>query len=70
MIKVCVIGLGYVGLPICLKSSYKFKTVGFDTNKLRIKNLNKKLYKKNLRDLKSFFCILNLLVSNPTVLNL
>ena len=46
MIKVCVIGLGYVCLPICLRSSHKFKTFGFDTNKLRIKNLNKKLYKK------------------------
>ena len=54
MIKVCVIGLGYVGLPICLKSSYKFKTVGFDTNKLRIKNLNKKFDQNNEYKKKDF----------------
>ena len=51
MIKVCVIGLGYVGLPIWIKSSYKFKTVGFDTNKLRIQ-------KKDFRSLR-FFLYLN-----------
>ena len=36
MIKICVIGLGYVGLPICLKLSSYFNTVGFDINKERI----------------------------------
>ena len=40
MIKICIIGLGYVGLPICLKSANKFQTIGFDTNSIRIKNLN------------------------------
>lgn len=54
MIKVCVIGLGYVGLPICLRSSYKFKTFGFDTNKLRIKNLNKKFDQNNEYKKKDF----------------
>jgi len=47
MIKICVIGLGYVGLPICLKSSTKFKTVGFDINKNRINGLNNKFDQNN-----------------------
>ena len=37
-----VIGLGYVGLPTFLKLQKKLKTIGFDTDKLRIKNLIKK----------------------------
>jgi UDP-N-acetyl-D-galactosamine dehydrogenase len=40
-IKPCVIGLGYVGLPVFLALKKKFKTVGFDNNKLRVKNLKK-----------------------------
>ena len=47
MIKICIIGLGYVGLPICLKSSSKFQTVGFDTNSTRIKNLKNKFDQNN-----------------------
>ena len=47
MIKICIIGLGYVGLPICLKSSTKFQTVGFDTNSTRIKNLKNKFDQNN-----------------------
>jgi len=47
LIKICVIGLGYVGLPICLKSSIKFQTVGFDTSKIRINNLKNKFDENN-----------------------
>ena len=32
----CIVGLGYVGLPIALKLSKKFFTYGFDLNKERI----------------------------------
>jgi UDP-N-acetyl-D-galactosamine dehydrogenase len=39
----CVIGLGYVGLPIFLRLQKKFKTIGFDNNQSRIIELNKKL---------------------------
>ena len=44
MIKIlpCVIGLGYVGLPIFLRLQKKFKTVGFDIDENRIYNLNQK----------------------------
>ena len=39
MLRPCVIGLGYVGLPILLNLSKKFRTIGFDTNKKRITDL-------------------------------
>lgn len=42
-IKPCIIGLGYVGLPLILNISKKFKTFGFDVNKKRITNLKKKI---------------------------
>ena len=41
MTKICVIGLGYVGLPILLKLSNKYRCVGFDNNLERIKDLKK-----------------------------
>jgi len=62
IIKPCVMGLGYVGLPIFLKLSKFFTTCGYDTNKYRIENLKKKIdtnleFKKKDFDLKrnSFF---------------
>ena len=41
-IKPCVIGLGYVGLPVLVNLSKKFNPCGFDINKNRILNLKKK----------------------------
>ena len=35
-IKICVIGLGYVGLPLASLFSTKYKTVGFDMNPARV----------------------------------
>lgn len=35
-VKICVIGLGYVGLPLARLFSTKFKTVGFDMNQKRV----------------------------------
>lgn len=35
-IKVCVIGLGYVGLPLARLFSTKYPTVGFDMNPARV----------------------------------
>lgn len=34
--KICVIGLGYVGLPLARLFSTKFETVGFDMNQKRV----------------------------------
>ena len=38
-IKICVIGLGYVGLPLARLFSTKYKTVGFDMNQRRVNAL-------------------------------
>ncbi len=37
--KVCVVGLGYVGLPLALALAKKFDLTGFDINKERVKQL-------------------------------
>ena len=37
----CVIGLGYVGLPVFISLKKKFRVIGFDLNKKRVNNLNK-----------------------------
>ena len=34
--KICVIGLGYVGLPLARLFSTKYQTVGFDMNQSRV----------------------------------
>lgn len=39
--KICVIGLGYVGLPLARLFSTKYPTVGFDMNKARVDALMK-----------------------------
>ena len=39
--KICVIGLGYVGLPLAVAFARKFKVVGFDINEERISYLKK-----------------------------
>lgn len=38
--KICMIGLGYVGLPLAVEFGKKYQTVGFDINKARIAELN------------------------------
>ena len=41
--KVCIVGLGYVGLPLALEFAKKgYFVYGYDTNKSRIKKLYKK----------------------------
>ena len=39
-IKICVIGLGYVGLPLARLFSTKYETIGFDMNQMRVDALN------------------------------
>ena len=39
-IKICVIGLGYVGLPLARLFSTKYETIGFDMNHSRVDALN------------------------------
>ena len=39
--KICVIGLGYVGLPLAVEFGTKYKTVGYEINSERVKSLLK-----------------------------
>ncbi|CAN5521183.1 nucleotide sugar dehydrogenase [soil metagenome] len=41
--KICVIGLGYVGLPIALEFSKKFSVIGYDINPTRVELMKKKV---------------------------
>ena len=38
--KIAIIGLGYVGLPLAVAFSEKYKVIGFDINKKRVDELN------------------------------
>jgi len=38
--KICIIGLGYVGLPLATAFASKYEVVGFDINKPRVEELN------------------------------
>ena len=61
MIKPCIIGIGYVGLPILINISKKFTSTGFDINKKRINDLKngkdifKEFQKKDLIKNKIYF---------------
>ena len=45
--QIAIIGLGYVGLPLAVEFSKKYKVVGYDINIQRIKDLNKFIDKTN-----------------------
>ena len=53
--KIGILGIGYVGLPLAVFFSLKYKVIAFDTNKLRINELkegydrNKQIKKGNLK---------------------
>ena len=40
-LKICIVGLGYVGLPLAVEFEKINKTIGFDINKKRIEDLKK-----------------------------
>lgn len=54
----CVIGLGYVGLPVFVQLKKKFNSIGFDNNIKRINQL-KKLYDLNKEHTKKDLKIIN-----------
>ena len=56
-INPCVIGLGYVGLPVLINLSKKFNTCGFDINKKRILDLKKKVDVTKEFKKKRFKCV-------------
>ncbi len=55
--QIAIIGLGYVGLPLAVEFSKKYKVVGFDINNVRVNELNKfvdKTLEIDSSDLKKF----------------
>jgi len=46
--KVCIVGLGYLGLPLAEAFSKHLEVVGFDIDEEKIKNLNNNNTKANL----------------------
>ena len=67
-LKICVVGLGYVGLPIYLKLRNYFCTLGFDSNLKRIKSLkkgidlNKEFNKSQIFNKKKIFLQIKILI--------
>ena len=57
----CVLGLGYVGMPIFNILNKKFKTIGYDINKERINEL------KNKHDRNNEFSKNDLVLKNESV---
>ena len=51
--KISVIGIGYVGLPLSLALSKKYKVLAFDKNKVRINELKKGIDRNNTFRIKS-----------------
>ena len=45
---ICVVGLGYVGLPLAIAFAHHFQVIGFDNNPLRVDELKKSLNNPNL----------------------
>ena len=37
---ICILGLGYVGLPLAVEFSKKYKVIGFDIDHKRVHELN------------------------------
>lgn len=58
--RIAVIGLGYVGLPLAIEFSKKYKVLGFDINEDRVKELSKgqdRTKEANIEDLNKVISI-------------
>jgi UDP-N-acetyl-D-galactosamine dehydrogenase len=64
MMKIAIIGLGYVGLPLARLFATKHNVVGFDINKARIDQLNSGNDATNEIDKELLFSVLNHEVNN------
>ena len=61
--KICVVGLGYVGLPLLEEFSKKAKVIGFDVSQSRIVEIKKKNKKLNKKSKIKLFSNIDLLPS-------
>ena len=63
--KIAVIGLGYVGLPLAIEFGKKYKVLGFDINKKRVKELQNGFDHTLEADLEGMNIATNLRNENP-----
>ena len=54
--KICIVGLGYVGLPLSFEFSKFYDVIGYDSSKKRISELKKSFdingeFSKNVHDM-------------------
>jgi len=67
MKKITIIGLGYVGLPLAVAFGKKYKTVGYDINKLRVEQLKDGLDITMESSKKKIFSSTNLILSSNEI---
>ncbi len=65
--KIAIIGLGYVGLPLAIEFGKKFKTVGFDINEHRIKELISGIDRTHEADLKQLHAATNKTLNDKNI---
>jgi len=53
--KIGIIGMGYVGLPLALELGKKFRVIGYDKKKIRVKDLKNKIDQNNEHSKIEFF---------------
>ena len=53
--KICIVGLGYVGMPLALEFGKKCSTIGYDKNIKRVKELKKNFDSNNEITKSEFF---------------
>src|SRR6201986_2749867 len=57
--RIVIIGLGYVGLPLAIEFAKKYKVIGFDINKDRIKELSNRFDRTKEADLSALSEVIN-----------
>lgn len=67
-IRVCVVGLGYVGLPLALSLAKSFEVYGFDVNKKRVSDLSKGIDNNNDVSVDDIKALSLKFSSNPSVI--
>jgi UDP-N-acetyl-D-galactosamine dehydrogenase len=65
MIKIAIIGLGYVGLPLAVEFAKKYRVVGYDVNRARVEALTAGNDHTREVDVENLLHVMKLHVENP-----